>query len=186
MVPRRGVAAEKPWDRTRTRPTFIGETSASDDAKAQRCVESFLAHVGITNGNQTVFPIWVVGPASGRPGSQFPDRERAADHSALHKAARRSQHTDGRTTLADAIGQRGRSLVGRSRCVSCNAKLTDEKIGAKIFRDALELECPSSKSSFAACSGAGRQLWVRQTEQGARHWCLALLRIHLALRRTWL
>jgi hypothetical protein len=36
----------------------------------------------------------------------------------------------------------------------------------------------------------GASFWVRQTEpgagQGVLHWCLALLRIHLALRRTWL
>jgi hypothetical protein len=36
-----------------------------------------------------------------------------------------------------------------------------EKSPQKSFWDALEIDYPSSKSFFAACSGVGRQLWAR-------------------------
>src|SRR5579872_3332540 len=49
--------------------------------------------------------------------------------------------------------------------MSRNPKLTARKFSQKFFEHALEIESGSSNSIFAACGGAGRQLWVRRTDR---------------------
>src|ERR1700758_177313 len=100
--------------------------------RSPRCAESFLSHVGIASLT-----------GSARPADDLvlsfliASEQRAILH--CTKAARRSWPTDRRTMPADALGQRGRSLAGRSRCASCNAKLTEGKPPQKFFGIPLKL-----------------------------------------------
>jgi hypothetical protein len=148
------------------------------------------AHVGIANRNEAAILIWVGRPACGRSGSSLSNRERAASYCALQKTAGRSEPADRRTTSADAPSRRGLRQAAKLLDIRGNPKLTEGSLRQKILGDALEIDSAFSNSFFAACRGAGRQLWVRPDctgrWTGVFHWCLALLRTHLALRRTWL